>query len=551
MAESGFLVCSPVMGETVEQMLTQMQLAKDNGADCVELRLDCLNSCNPPDLEKLLKDKVLPSIVTYRTKSEGGNYEGVEQKRLNTLSLASDLGADFIDVELQVVFHCIQAVSHFVRRRSETNSHNCKIIVSSYVNGRTPSPEDLSYLVTKMQSTGADILKIVTTATNITDVSHVFRLIPHCQVPIIACVMGDRGLISQLLGPKFGVYLIYGSIGSGKDLTLGQPKLVDLTNIYKIGRLSRDTKVFGVIANPVGHSKGPILHNQAFRETGFNGVYVPLLVDDLADFLKVYSAPDFAGFSVGIPHKEAAVKCCDEVQPLAKSIGAVNTIIRRKSDGKLIGYNTDCEGAISAIEDGLKGETGYKSSGSSSPLAEKLFVLVGAGGAGRALAFGAKQRGARVVITNRNYERAKALASVVGGEAIHMEDLESFWPETGMVLANTSAVGMQPNVNATPLSKYLLRLHCIKFSDMMLLLLGSFVQKALEPYSLVFDAVYTPRETRLLREAKEAGKIVVSGLEMFIRQAIGQYELFTGILGKEENRTAFCTCPSKNYWCEV
>jgi len=199
------------------------------------------------------------------------------------------------------------------------------------------------------------------------------------------------------------------------------------------------------------------------------------------------------------------VTCCDEVQPLAQSIGAVNTIVRRQSDGKLIGYNTDCEGAISAIEDGLKGETGSINSGSSSPLAGRTFVLVGAGGAGRALAFGAKQRGAHVIIANRNYERAKSLANSVGGEAIAVEQLNSFRPETGAVLANTSAVGMQPNVNATPLSK-----------------------EALEAYTLVFDAVYTPRETRLLREAKEAGKIVVSGLEMFIRQAIGQYELFTG-----------------------
>ncbi|XP_057857753.1 bifunctional 3-dehydroquinate dehydratase/shikimate dehydrogenase, chloroplastic isoform X2 [Cryptomeria japonica] len=399
MADNGVLVCSTLMGETVEQMLKQMQLAKETGADCVELRLDCLNGFDAAgDLEKLLKGRVLPAIITCRPKSEGGNYEGDEQKRLNTLSLAYDLGADFIDVELQ-------AMSPFVSQRSKKNSQNCKIIVSSYVNGSTPSSEDLGHLVAKMQSTGADILKVVTTATNITDVSHIFKLIPHCQVPIIACVMGDRGLISQLLGPKFGGYLIYGSIGSGKDLIPGQPKLADLINIYKIGRLTRDTKVFGVIANPVGHSKGPILHNQAFRETGFNGVYVPLLVDDLSDFLKVYSAPDFAGFSVGIPHKEAAVKCCDEVQPLAKSIGAVNTIVRRKSDGKLVGYNTDCEGAISAIEDGLRGESGYKSSESSSPLAGKLFVLVGAGGAGRALAFGAKQRGARVVITNRNFEQ--------------------------------------------------------------------------------------------------------------------------------------------------
>lgn len=498
MGENGFLLCSPVMGETVEEMLAQMQFAKDNGADCVELRLDCLNALNAADdLKKLLRGKVLPAIVTYRPRSEGGNYEGDETERLNALSMAYDMGADFIELELQ-------AMSPFKARKNETQTAS-KIIVSSCIQERTPSQEDLSHLIAKMQSTGADIVKVVTCATNITDVSFIFQLIPHCQVPVIACVMGDRGLISQLLAPKFGGYLIYGSLGSGKDLIPGQPKLVDLTNIYKIGRVGRDTKVFGVIANPVGHSKGPILHNQAFRETGYNGVYVPLLVDNLAEFLRVYSAPDFAGFSVGIPHKEAAAKCCDEIEPLAQSIGAVNTLVRRQSDGKLIGYNTDCEGAISAIEDGFRGEASYKRSDSGSPLAGKLFVLVGAGGAGRALAFGAKQRGARVVIANRNYERAKNLAKAVGGDAISMEELENYCPETGMVLANTSAIGMQPNVNATPLSK-----------------------EALEPYSLVFDAVYTPRETRLLKEAKEAGKIVVSGLEMFIRQAIGQYQLFTG-----------------------
>ena len=137
-----------------------------------------------------------------------------------------------------------------------------------------------------------NLLKVISHLIFLVVLTYIFL----AQVPIIACVMGDRGLIRQLLGPKFGGYLIYGSIGSGKDLTPGQPKLADLINIYKIGHLTRDTKVFGVIANLVGHSKGPILHNQAFGETGFNGVYVPLLVDELSDFLKVYSAPDFAGF---------------------------------------------------------------------------------------------------------------------------------------------------------------------------------------------------------------------------------------------------------------
>lgn len=204
--------------------------------------------------------------------------------------------------------------------------------------------------------------------------------------------------------------------------------------------------------------------------------------------------------------------CCDEVHPLAKSIGAVNTIIRRPIDGKLVGYNTDCESAISAIEDALRERQGINGVAShTSPIAGKIFVLVGAGGAGRALAFGAKSRGARVIIFNRNYERAKALADAVSGEALHFEYLHEFFPEKGMILANASAIGMEPNSDQSPVPK-----------------------EALKAYELVFDAVYTPRNTRLLREAAEVGATVVSGVEMFIRQALGQFRLFTGGLAPED-----------------
>lgn len=216
--------------------------------------------------------------------------------------------------------------------------------------------------------------------------------------------------------------------------------------------------------------------------------------------------------SVGLPHKEAAVRCCDEVDLLAKSIGAVNTIVRRPTDGKLVGYNTDCEACITAIEDALRARRIANGEASNaSPIAGKLFVLVGAGGAGRALAFGARSRGARVVIFNRNFERAKTLARAVSGEALPFEHLEKFCPENGMILANSSAIGMQPNTHQTPVSKEVLGF-----------------------YELVFDAVYTPRNTRLLEEAAELGLTVVSGVEMFIRQALGQFKLFTDGLEPED-----------------
>ncbi|XP_042516886.1 bifunctional 3-dehydroquinate dehydratase/shikimate dehydrogenase, chloroplastic-like [Macadamia integrifolia] len=485
---------------TSNEMLSSMENAKLEGADLVELQIDSSFSFpNISDLGDLIKRRPLPVIVSFRLKSSMDDAHKRDEKKtcFRVLGLALELNVEFVEVELGVA-------SDFMMSKYASNNSNSKIIVSSYKGVGKPSEEDLSHLVVRLQSIGADIIKLVTDVVKISDVAPVFHIISHCQVPLIALTMGDKGLISQLLCAKFGGFLVYGSM-SGKPVP-GLPTLVSLRQVYKIENVNMDTKVFGLIANPVGHSKGPILHNAAFRYAGYNGIYVPMLVDDVNEFFGVYSCPDFAGFSVGIPHKEAAVGCCDEVHPLAQSIGAVNTIIRRPSDGKLIGYNTDCEASITAMEEALrarKGDNGETSN--TSPLAGKVFVLVGAGGAGRALAFGAKGRGARVVIFNRDYERAKALALSVSGEALPFQDLGSFCPAKGMILANATSVGMQPNSDKTPIPK-----------------------DALGAYELVFDSVYTPRNTRLLQEAEEVGAIAVSGIEMFIRQAIGQFNLFTG-----------------------
>ncbi|KAF8394499.1 hypothetical protein HHK36_020709 [Tetracentron sinense] len=498
------MICVPLMGQSVEKMVSDMFQAKAQGADLVEIRLDYIKNFQPrQDLEILIRDKPLPVIIVYRPKWEGGQYEGDETRRLDALCLARELGADYIDFELKVAsdpkgFHNLNYHS------------NSKTVVSCHVGGMTPSKEDLSHLVARMQSTGANIIKLVTDAVDITDLERIFHLLPHCQVPIIAYSTGDRGLISQLLCPKFGGFLVYGCM-EGNSIP-GLPTLNSLRQAYKPEFLNADTKIFGLISNPVSHSKGPILHNPAFRHVGYNGIYVPMLVDDLKEFFSVYSSPDFAGFSVGIPYKEAITGYCDEINPLAQSIGAVNTIIRRPSDGKLIGYNTDCEASITAIEDALKARGGpNQESPLTSPLTGKLFVLVGAGGAGRALAFGAKSRGARVVIFDIDYERAKSLAHSVSGEAHRYEEISNFRPEKGAILANATPVGMHPNTDRIPVAEV-----------------------TLGDYQLVFDSVYTPRKTRLLKEAEVAGAIVVSGVEMFLRQAIGQFNLFTGEEAPEE-----------------
>ncbi|KAF2298581.1 hypothetical protein GH714_024198 [Hevea brasiliensis] len=450
------LICAPVMAESVDQMLVQMKKAKELGADLVEIRVDFLKNFSPrQNLEVLVKQSPLPTLITYRPKWEGGEYDGDESKRQEALRLAMELGSDFIDVELKVAqgfFSSIQG----------KKPEKVKIIVSSHNYESTPSIEE------------------------------------------IGLVMGERGFISRILAAKYGGFLTFGSIEAGVVSAPGQPTIKDLLDLYNIRQIGADTKIHGVIGNPIGHSKSPHLYNAAFKSVGFNGIYLPLLVDSVANYISTYSSPDFVGYSYTIPHKEAGLKCCDEVDPIAQAIGAISCMIRRPTDGKLMGYNVDYLGAIGAIEEALQGSNGTPASGS--PLAGKLFVVMGAGGAGKALAYGGYEKGARVVVANRTYEKAKELASKVGGQAMTLGELKDFHPEEGMILANTTSVGMKPRIDDTPLPK-----------------------EALKHYSLVFDAIYTPKLTRLLREAQESGATIVYGTEMFINQAFVQFERFTGL----------------------
>uniref|UniRef100_A0A2C9UUE9 Shikimate dehydrogenase substrate binding N-terminal domain-containing protein n=1 Tax=Manihot esculenta TaxID=3983 RepID=A0A2C9UUE9_MANES len=370
MRKNPTMICAPIMADSVDKMIVYLDKAKATGADLAEIRLDSLKSFNPDeDLQILTTRSPLPTLFTYRPIWEGGQYEGDETSRLDALRLAMELGADYIDVELQVA----RQFNDSIRGRKPAK---CKVIVSSHNYQSTASVEELGNLVAKIQAAGADIVKIATTASDIADVARVFQITVHSQVPIIAMVMGERGLISRVLCAKFGGYLTFGTLESGIVSAPGQPTIKDLLDLYNFRLIGPDTKVYGIIGKPVGHSKSPTLYNEAFKSVGFNGVYMHLLVDDIANFFQTFSSTDFAGFSCTIPHKEAALKCCDEVDPVAKP--------------------------------------------------------------------------------------------------------------------------------------------------------------ALRYYSLVFDAVYTPKVTRLLREAEESGAITVSGLEMFIGQAYEQFERFTGLPAPKE-----------------
>ena len=503
----------------------------------VELRLDSIQT---PNLPRLLARPPCPRIITCRPKREGGLYDGPEQPRLELLRQAARLGADYIDVE----YDAFQALGPVAPAKRIVSYHNFK-----------ETPPDLDAIHARLARLGADVVKIAVTANHILDTVPVLRLLRAARVPTIALSMGERGLLTRILAPKFGAFLTYASFdsdegsppparrstpaapGSPPPLAChaeafgeggrgagpsgapqagpGQIPLSDMLNLYRVHRIGRATRVFGVIADPVAHSLSPRIHNAAFAELGLDAVYLPLWVEgDPGAFVRAMREFAFDGYSVTIPHKQKVMEAMDDLAPLARRVGAVNTVVRRP-DGSLYGTNTDISAGIASIE-AVVGK-GW--------LRGKRALLLGAGGLGRAMAFALADAGTILTVTDLDLPRAESLArelavpanlssrtqrSGVEGSRLAAVLFQSAIrnPQSAMVvdlLLNCSPVGMHPDVAASPVPAEMLR------KDMV-----------------VYDAVYNPAETKLLRDARAAGCRTVAGIDHFVRQAVEQFELWTG-----------------------
>lgn len=495
------LLCSSLTAPTVQGMIDESKEAQMAGADVVEIRLDFLQEFHPEqDLERLLRQIELPSIVTYRPSWEGGQYAGEDAPRLAALKLAMELGAAYVDVEFLIAPVFMAAI------QSGDTKYSTKVIVSSHDYEATASEEDLKKLIHAIRMVGADIVKFATTGRDISDGSRVLRVVQEASRdgPVIGLCMGERGVATRILAPKYGGYLTFGALSPERQSAPGQPTLHELKNLYRLDAQNAHTKVLGIVGNPVGHSKSPAIHNGALIQSGLDFVYIPLLVDDFDRFLQSLPDSDWVGLSVTIPHKTAALEAANDADDVASSIAAANTLVRQNGGG-FKAYNTDWLAAISSIENAMI-ENGLGEKDSDSPLKGKTVVVLGAGGAGRALAFGASTKGAHVIIANRTAEKAIQLAEQLEpkGMGVSLTELKN-GSVTGDVLVNTTSVGMQPHNEESPLP-----------------------QQVTSTFSVVFDAVYTPLHTKLLRDAEQAGAVVVTGEKMFVGQAAEQYRLFTG-----------------------
>lgn len=458
----------------------------EQGAELVELRLDYIST--RLNLQRLIKDRPCPVIVTCRREADGGKYSGSEEARLVILREAIALEVDYVDLEEDIAAQ----IPRFGKTKRIISYHNFR-----------KTPDNLRELHDRMLALDPDIIKIATMAQKPRDNVRVLEMMQESEVPTIGMCMGDIGTPSRILGAKFGAPFTYSTFHHERALAPGQLSFDQMVNIYNYDSIHTETEVFGVIADPIGHSLSPQIHNAAFRNEGIDATYVPFRVpsDSLSDFVEDVPRLGIRGLSVTIPHKEAIAKQLTKVDPAVKGIGAVNTVVFR--DGEVIGFNTDYQAAMYCLEHGLQQHEGSGGAGKqANPLQGKRVMMLGAGGVARAIAYGLQKRGAKTVIASRTKARADALAESFGARAVEWDARHNVEVD---VLVNCTPIGMHPNVDESPYNKSYLR-----------------------PAMLVFDTVYNPESTLLLKEARLHGCPLVTGVDMFVSQAELQYFRFTG-----------------------
>lgn len=462
--------------------------ACDDGEDFLELRLDMLDE--PAVGIKVIRrvarrypDGVL--LVTCRRKQNGGEFRGSIERQIEVLDQAVNAGAAIVDIEIETAETAPSLLDVFAGR--------ARVLVSYHNFEATPA---LSRVMRRLQRIPADIYKVAVFARKPTDGLRVLNLPSECaDLKVVSLAMGEVGVPSRILGPSrasafaFASYIPRngGSAPTASPTAPGQVSASQLRNLYLTHRRKPSTRIFGVVADPVGHSLSPVLHNRAFKSRRIDAVYLPFLVNPnlFSDFCKVIEALPIEGFSVTIPHKQRVLRHLDSVDALSRRIGAVNTVFRRKK--KLCGTSTDVLGIVTPLEKRMR-------------LAKASVLIVGNGGAARSAIFALQDKGARVTLTGRNSARVRKLARDCGVESVDPNRLQDKHFD---ILVHATPLGMSPNVDA-----------CF-FEDHI-------------PAELVFDMVYNPLETRLLRIARASGKKTISGLEMFLDQAAAQFELWTG-----------------------
>lgn len=444
-------------------------------ADMFEIRGDLVTDI---DLLTILRVRTKPLIFTARSASEGGKMKDDDPKRRALLHEAVRRGYDYVDVEYRSGFFDIM---------TEKAGHG--LIVSFH--DMTGTPQDLETLYEGMCKTGADVVKIAVSPRSMTEVGRLMELArrhAHSTPPLIAIALGPLGAVSRITGPKHGAPFVFASTGKGHEAAAGQIPAEEMDTVYNVKTIGPQTKVYGLVGGDVLRSLSPAIHNRGFAESGMDAVFVPLQSDSLGAFFQAFPHLGLSGFSVTRPYKVEMVGRMQAVDATVAQCGSVNTVVVHDT-GQLHGTSTDGLGVITPLR--RRGEIKGKS-----------VLILGAGGAARAAAAALEERGATVRILARNREKALQVGAEVGCAAGDLSVLlNSQWD----ILINATPVGGGSLAEQTLVPKALLK-----------------------SGSTVLDMIYDPLETRLLREAAQAGCTVISGFEMLLAQAAAQFEVWTG-----------------------
>ncbi|MSQ95883.1 MAG: shikimate dehydrogenase [Gemmataceae bacterium] len=475
------VVCA-VIGRTRHKMMqAELEEAGKQGAKLIELRLDFLSK--PPDFKRLLEGRPCPLIATFRRPADGGQWRASEDQRFMLIRQAIVAGFDFVDLEIDI----IDKIPRFGKVQRIVSYHNIQGV-----------PDNLEEIYKQMCAADADVVKIVVTAQTPADNLRVMALLKNAPKPTVAFCMGDMGTASRVLGIRLGMPFTYGAFNKERQIAPGILSFSELHKTYSIDKINAETKVFGVIGDPIGHSLSPLIHNAAFRKLGMNAIYLPFRVPrgELASFLTGYREIPVHGYSVTIPHKEAAAKCATECDELVTKFGAANTLVATETG--FHATNTDAQAAL----DSLRANLPLGADNQQVPLSSRKVLVLGAGGVARAIAHALHKEGVYVTVTNRSEERGAKLAEEVGCKFVNWTARHQ--TECG-TLINCTSVGMHPNLDEMPVH-----------------------QSFLNPELMVFDTIYTPETTLLIREARTRGCHCLTGVDMFVRQAGLQFEQFTG-----------------------
>lgn len=425
-----------------------------------------LDAVTDPDVAGALAGRRLPVIVTCRAKWEGGGFKGSEIERRKILDDALLEGAEYVDVEAKAAF----------ARDLIASTGGKRMVVSMHDFDGVPG--DLMDRVRSMRATGAAIVKIAVMARSLSDNLRLLQIERTGNTVLIA--MGAPGIATRVLAAHFHSCWSY----AGEGHAPGQIDASRMLDEFRFRRLSDRTDIYGVVGCPLTHSLSPAMHNAAFRAADADAVYLPLEASSAEDFMMFATALGMKGASITIPYKVDFFERAADVDALGRKVGAVNTY---RSDGpRWEARNTDVSGFLAPLAGRLS-------------LRGARAAILGTGGAARAVAVALESAGSEVTVYGRSKSKADTVARIVRGTGSVLPVLPNSWD----VLVNTTPMGMYPSVEETPFE-------------------GPFDGR------IVYDLIYNPAVTRLLRDAAAAGCETIGGLDMLVAQAEDQSHWWLG-----------------------